>query len=358
MLRDYLGVRNMLWLGDGIEGDDTDGHVDDLTRFVNRTTVVTVIEEDEHDPNHEPLQANLHRLREMSGGGRLAPARADAADALQDRARGPAAARELREFLHRQQGGAAAGVRRSARRLGGVRVAAGVSGTQDRADRLPGTDLGVGRVPLPDPAAARLTRPGGCRHAKKGGLRGRALLCSLPRIDARMSLPWLITPRRPPRPPACPGRLLRRLPSPHFLMNLALPLSAAPVRCLGRVTSLLAATACAASLAVRASAQAPTATLTVLDSFYAGNNVGEGGDGSFSKGHLIQGSDGSFYGTASGDAAYDGTVFDFTPAGTLEVVYSFSRGAGRPQDWCKARTVISTARAAEGEPTTQARSSN
>ena len=66
VLKDYLGVRNVLWLGDGIEGDDTDGHVDDLTRFVNRTTVVTVIEEDEHDPNHEPLQANLHRLREMS----------------------------------------------------------------------------------------------------------------------------------------------------------------------------------------------------------------------------------------------------------------------------------------------------
>ena len=61
-----MGVRNVLWLGDGIEGDDTDGHVDDLTRFVNRTTVVTVIEEDEHDANHEPLQANLHRLREMT----------------------------------------------------------------------------------------------------------------------------------------------------------------------------------------------------------------------------------------------------------------------------------------------------
>ncbi len=66
VLKDFLCVRNVLWLGDGIEGDDTDGHVDDLTRFVNRTTVVTVIEEDEHDGNHEPLQANLHRLREMA----------------------------------------------------------------------------------------------------------------------------------------------------------------------------------------------------------------------------------------------------------------------------------------------------
>ena len=66
VIKDYLCVNNILWLGDGIEGDDTDGHVDDLTRFVNRTTVVTVIEEDEHDNNHEPLQANLHRLREMT----------------------------------------------------------------------------------------------------------------------------------------------------------------------------------------------------------------------------------------------------------------------------------------------------
>jgi agmatine deiminase len=65
-LKDFIGVTNILWLGDGIEGDDTDGHIDDLTRFVSRDTVVTVIEEDESDANFEPLQANLERLREMS----------------------------------------------------------------------------------------------------------------------------------------------------------------------------------------------------------------------------------------------------------------------------------------------------
>ena len=43
-LRDYLGVRHILWLGQGIAGDDTDGHIDDLARFVDPTTVVTVIE--------------------------------------------------------------------------------------------------------------------------------------------------------------------------------------------------------------------------------------------------------------------------------------------------------------------------
>jgi agmatine deiminase len=64
-LCDYLGVKNILWLGDGIEGDDTDGHVDDITRFVDRTSVVTVIEEDENDPNHEPLKANLDLLHTM-----------------------------------------------------------------------------------------------------------------------------------------------------------------------------------------------------------------------------------------------------------------------------------------------------
>src|SRR6266478_2914212 len=65
-LRDFLGVREILWLGDGIEGDDTDGHIDDLARFVSETTVVTVVEEDSDDANYKPLQENLARLRDMS----------------------------------------------------------------------------------------------------------------------------------------------------------------------------------------------------------------------------------------------------------------------------------------------------
>jgi agmatine deiminase len=67
-LRDYLGVLDILWLGDGIAGDDTDGHIDDLTRFVSERTVVSVIEEDRSDENYEPLQENLARLREMKIG--------------------------------------------------------------------------------------------------------------------------------------------------------------------------------------------------------------------------------------------------------------------------------------------------
>ncbi len=65
-LRDYLGVEQILWLGDGIEGDDTDGHVDDITRFISQDTVVTVVEHDSADPNHAPLRANLELLRSMT----------------------------------------------------------------------------------------------------------------------------------------------------------------------------------------------------------------------------------------------------------------------------------------------------
>jgi agmatine deiminase len=64
-MKAFLCVKKILWLGDGIEGDDTDGHIDDLTRFVARSTVVTVTEEDESDPNYVPLQENLARLKEM-----------------------------------------------------------------------------------------------------------------------------------------------------------------------------------------------------------------------------------------------------------------------------------------------------
>ncbi|HSZ80406.1 MAG TPA: agmatine deiminase family protein [Chthoniobacterales bacterium] len=64
-LRAYLGVTNILWLGDGIEGDDTDGHVDDISRFFGRAAVLTAVEEDPKDPNFEPLQANLAILKTM-----------------------------------------------------------------------------------------------------------------------------------------------------------------------------------------------------------------------------------------------------------------------------------------------------
>lgn len=64
-LQDYYGVSNILWLGDGIVGDDTDGHIDDITRFVNEDTVVTVVESDKNDDNYKPLQENLKTLKKM-----------------------------------------------------------------------------------------------------------------------------------------------------------------------------------------------------------------------------------------------------------------------------------------------------
>ena len=65
-LRDYLGVERVIWLRDGIAGDDTHGHVDDLARFVNRTTVVVASESDKKDANYQALREN-HRLLTAAG---------------------------------------------------------------------------------------------------------------------------------------------------------------------------------------------------------------------------------------------------------------------------------------------------
>lgn len=62
VLRRTLGIRQIVWLGEGIEGDDTDGHVDDITRFVAPATVVTAVERNERDPNFAPLAANRRML--------------------------------------------------------------------------------------------------------------------------------------------------------------------------------------------------------------------------------------------------------------------------------------------------------
>jgi agmatine deiminase len=63
ILRQWYGQQRVLWLGEGIEGDDTDGHVDDLARFLDARTIVTAVEDDPRDPNHRVLEENLRRLR-------------------------------------------------------------------------------------------------------------------------------------------------------------------------------------------------------------------------------------------------------------------------------------------------------
>src|SRR3954463_1066352 len=62
-LRDYLRVKTILWVGDGILGDDTDGHIDDITRFYKPDGFITAIESNRRDPNHRILEENLERLR-------------------------------------------------------------------------------------------------------------------------------------------------------------------------------------------------------------------------------------------------------------------------------------------------------
>lgn len=64
-LYNYYGVKQVLWVDDGIVGDDTDGHIDDTVRFVNDDTVITVVEENRHDENYHLLQNNLRQLQQM-----------------------------------------------------------------------------------------------------------------------------------------------------------------------------------------------------------------------------------------------------------------------------------------------------
>ena len=64
-LINYYGVSTILWLGDGIVGDDTDGHIDDITRFINETTVVTVVEDNKADENYKILKENVELLHKM-----------------------------------------------------------------------------------------------------------------------------------------------------------------------------------------------------------------------------------------------------------------------------------------------------
>jgi agmatine deiminase len=64
-LCDFYGVQQVLWVSEGIVGDDTDGHIDDTIRFVNEDTVVTVVESNKQSENYELLQQNLKELKAM-----------------------------------------------------------------------------------------------------------------------------------------------------------------------------------------------------------------------------------------------------------------------------------------------------
>ena len=62
-VKDSLGVTQVIWLGEGIVGDDTDGHIDDIARFVNANTIICAVEANSKDPNYRPLQENQDRLK-------------------------------------------------------------------------------------------------------------------------------------------------------------------------------------------------------------------------------------------------------------------------------------------------------
>jgi agmatine deiminase len=64
-LRDFLGVTNVFWLGAGVAGDDTHGHVDDICRFVDARTVVLIREANPKDENYRPLEENWERIRDL-----------------------------------------------------------------------------------------------------------------------------------------------------------------------------------------------------------------------------------------------------------------------------------------------------
>src|SRR5258707_14396537 len=64
-LKDYYGQQQVLWLGEGIVGDDTDGHVDDLARFIDPRTIVTGVEDDPKDENYKILRDNRKRLDKL-----------------------------------------------------------------------------------------------------------------------------------------------------------------------------------------------------------------------------------------------------------------------------------------------------
>ena len=157
-LREYLGVQHILWLGHGIAGDDTHGHVDDLCRFVNPTTVVLIQSRDPHDVNYRPLAENRERLQDMrlEDGTKIeiVPLPHAGPAVL---ARHPAAG-QLRQLLHRQRRRAGADVQRPGRPRGAGDPRGTVPGPPGRRHSRRGPGARLRHAALPDPAAARVGR--------------------------------------------------------------------------------------------------------------------------------------------------------------------------------------------------------
>ena len=113
LLRSTLGLQRIVWLPAGMAGDDTDGHIDNLARFVNTKTAVCVVEEDPRDENYLALQENYRRLTRATD---LLGRRLDVVPLPATRSGDGgrfAASRKLRQLLYRQRRGAGAPLRRT-----------------------------------------------------------------------------------------------------------------------------------------------------------------------------------------------------------------------------------------------------
>ena len=162
---EYLGIEKVIWLNRGCAGDDTHGHVDDISRFVGENTILTAVEENTADENHLPLAENLERLhaaRNLRGEPFEIKTLPMPAPVVFE---GPAPARELREFLHRQWVGAGADVQRPERSNRTEHACRVLPGSRCDGHPLHGLHLGLGRAALHDPAGAgaEIATEGRCR---------------------------------------------------------------------------------------------------------------------------------------------------------------------------------------------------
>ena len=152
---DYLGIKNVIWLGSGIAGDDTHGHVDDITRFVAPDTVVTAVETNPDDPNYEPLRENIRRLRAATRSGWKASRHYRTPYARARDLRRTPPARQLRQFLYRQRRGTRPGLQRSQRPRCSGYSGRRLSRPRGRRHLLRRSDLGLWSNALHDAAATR-----------------------------------------------------------------------------------------------------------------------------------------------------------------------------------------------------------
>ena len=154
VFRAFLGVTNVIWLGKGIAGDDTHGHVDDLCRFAGPRTVVLCRERNPKDENHRVLEENRERLADRPAGGRFPARGRRAADARAAALRRDPAAGQLRQLLHLQRRRPRPHLQRPERPDRPGHPLRAVPGPAGGRDPRRGSRVGVRHAPLPDAAAA------------------------------------------------------------------------------------------------------------------------------------------------------------------------------------------------------------